>query len=313
MKCARAIFAFLIAAQQRGERTALVTITAVIGSSSRAPGTHMAVSESGAFCGSLSGGCVEAAVVGEAQRVMATGRAEIVRLGAGSPLIDIRLPCGGGLDLLIAPDPDHGALTLAARLLQDREPVALAIGRDGAVVVRDHATGGWQGGQFIALHHPDLRLFIVGHGAETQALARLAGAHGADVVVLSPDADIVEGALHLRTPAASPHLVCDPFSAVVMLFHDHDWEPALLAQALEQPAFFIGAMGSRIAHARRLQALRALSVGEASLARIVTPVGLIPAARDPDTLALSVLAQVVSVYQQQTARQSCAEPTRQAL
>jgi xanthine dehydrogenase accessory factor len=96
MKGAAALFRFLIDRAGRGERTALVTITDVIGSASRAPGTHMAVSETGAWVGSLSGGCVEGAVVGEAKRVIEADHAELIRFGAGSPFIDIRLPVAAG-------------------------------------------------------------------------------------------------------------------------------------------------------------------------------------------------------------------------
>ena len=87
VKDAQRILRFILDAAERGTRTALVTITDVIGSSSRAPGTHMAVAEDGSYVGSFSGGCVEAAIVGEAQRVMAGGVAESLRLGAGSPFI----------------------------------------------------------------------------------------------------------------------------------------------------------------------------------------------------------------------------------
>jgi xanthine dehydrogenase accessory factor len=87
----------------------------------------------------------------------------------------------------------------------------------------------------------------------------------------------------------------------VFLFHDHAWESSLLEQALTQPWFFIGAMGSRRTHARRLAALRERGLPEEALARIVAPLGLIPSARDPVTMALSALAQVVDGYRQMTA------------
>lgn len=83
-----------------------------------------------------------------------------------------------------------------------------------------------------------------------------------------------------------------------MLFHDHDWETELLLQLLEQTPFFIGAMGSRATHAWRLRILAERGVAAASLARIVGPVGLIDAARDPETLALSALGQIVGFYQE---------------
>lgn len=305
MKKASSILRFLAEAAARGERTALVTITAVIGRSSREPGTHMAVSETGDYRGSLSGGCVEAAVVGEALRVIRARRAELVRFGVGSPFLDIRLPCGGGIDLLIVPQPPLAVIEMALGRLADRETVALAITRDGMISIDDNppAVSEWRGDAFVASHRPDLRLFVVGHGAETKALARLARTHGAEVRVLSPDATIVEtlareglDALRLNTAARSPHLATDAYCAVVLLFHDHDWENELLAQAAGQEAFFIGAMGSRATHARRLQALADTGLVPEVLARIEGPIGLIPATRDPHTLAISVLAQVVARY-----------------
>ena len=310
MKRAREIFAFLTEAAARGERTALVTITDVIGSSSRAPGMHMAVNETGASHGSLSGGCVETAVVGEALRVIAQGRAERIRFGAGSRFLDIRLPCGGGIDVLVTPDPPKGVIRCAERALADRTSAALEIGEDGRLTLGDPSVArtGWRGRSFITLHQPDPRVFVIGHGAETVAMAGLAASYGAEVVVLTPDggiADMIRAsgrrATVLNTPSETSELVGDGYSAVVMLFHDHDWEPKLLRQALAQPHFYVGAMGSRRTHANRLELLRELGVTEDALARLTGPIGLIPAARDPHTLALSVLGQVVATYESRLA------------
>lgn len=86
----------------------------------------------------------------------------------------------------------------------------------------------------------------------------------------------------------------DAYSAVLLLFHDHHREIAILRAALETPAFWIGAQGSRTVHARRQQDLRALGLGPAQLARLRGPIGLIPDARDPVTLAISVLAEITA-------------------
>lgn len=308
MKDALALFRFLLDAIGQGERTALVTITDVIGSSSRAPGTHMAITESGAYFGSLSGGCVEAAVVGQAQRAITSGEAEHIRFGAGSPFIDIRLPCGGGMDLLILPRLREEVIRQARDTLVARQPVALRMMIDGSLAVasgEDQKPSGWEGDAFVARHAPDLRLIALGHGSEVQALAALARAYGIEVSVLTPDEAIVEkekaagsAAYLLKTPGRSPHLVTDRHTMVVFLFHDHDWETALLAQALEQEAFYIGAMGSRQTQAQRVAALAGYGVSAELAGRVVGPIGLIPATRDPETLALSVLAQVVGLRQQ---------------
>src|SRR5690349_14277087 len=97
------ILRFMAEAGRRGQHAALVTITGLTGSSSRPVGTLMGVAEDGRFAGSFSGGCIEAAVVAEAMEAIRDGRPRQVRYGAGSPYIDIRLPCGGGVDLLFLP------------------------------------------------------------------------------------------------------------------------------------------------------------------------------------------------------------------
>ncbi|MDB5712878.1 MAG: XdhC family protein [Sphingomonadales bacterium] len=307
MKGASAVLAFLIDAYTRGERVALMTLTDVISRSSRAPGTQMGVSESGAYSGSFSGGCIEAAVVAEARRVIENGIAETVRFGEGSRFIDIKLPCGGGIDLLITPQPSFASLVEAEKLLAARIPELLRIGSDGGfsvVAARDGDGTRWCGDNFQVRHDPDLRIMIIGHGEETRALASIASAYGAQLVVLTPDAALVDllGATgttvhHLKTPARSPWLTTDRHTATIFLFHDHDWETVLLKQALEQDGFFIGAMGSRATHAVRIEALERAGVSIEDIDRLTGPIGLIPATRDPETLALSALSQIAMRYE----------------
>ncbi|MGO4385940.1 XdhC family protein [Microvirga sp. 2YAF29] len=305
------VLRFLADAAERGERNALVTITGLSGSSSRPVGTLMGVTEDCSFAGSFSGGCIEAAVVAEAQEAIRAGKPRQVRYGAGSPYLDIRLPCGGGVDLLFQPNPDPESLRRASSLLEQRCPLSLIQEVSGGLRVIPDASRiveGWKGDTFVSWYAPSLKIVVVGQGAESLALVQLGSTFGADMHLLTPDGRV--GALasdmgarveFLNMPRPTQPLATDPWSAVVFLFHDHAWEPALMAQALSQPAFFIGAMGSRRTHAQRMEKLRERGVPEASLSRIVAPLGLIPSARDPFTLGLSALAQVVEGYRQQTA------------
>lgn len=307
------VLRFVMEAGESGQRVVLVTITGLIGSSSRPVGTLMGVAEDGRFAGSFSGGCIEAAVVAEAHEAIREGRPRQVRYGAGSPYIDIRLPCGGGVDLLFQPSPDLGEIREAITCLEGREPLVLSQGRAGGLCILPGLARqvpgwqmpGWQGETFISWYAPPLRLVVIGHGAESLALVRLGLTHGAEIRLFSPDERIVAvaemlgaraEALTIADPLSS--LVADPWSALVFMFHDHGWEPVLLEQALSQPWFFIGAMGSRRTHANRLETLRERGLPEEALARIIAPLGLIPSARDPGTMALSALAQVVDGYRQ---------------
>lgn len=273
----------------------------------RNPGTIMAVAEDGSFEGSLSGGCIENAVVAEARDVLASGAPRVVRFGKGSPYLDIRLPCGGGLDLYFCPlgaADDFAAACLGA--IAAREPFCLSVGPHGAGYER-----GWSRPHFDARqasgvfgHWPAPLVQIIGHGAGVAALAQLARSMSCETRVLTPDERII--ALLVRQGIAADLLerrsqtdlvTGDPWTGFVFLFHDHDWEIELIERALGLPHFYIGAMGGRRAHAMRCAALEARGVAPERLAAIRAPIGVFHSSRDPDTLALSTLAEVIRAYQ----------------
>lgn len=310
MKQALAILRFLRDCAERGERAALVTLTDVTGSAARAPGEHMVVAENGRSLGSFSGGCVEAAVIAEAQDVLADGRARHVRYGDGSRYIDIRLPCGGGIDLLFTPTPNRRQIDCAIAVLERREPLTLQLTLDGNLAAahadQDDRTQ-WRDTVFVVRHDPVLRLIVMGHGAEPAAMLDIVRAYGADVTLLSPQGSLVEDARAkgmaaelLRFVGRVDGLVVDPWTAVVTLFHDHEWEAPLLLQVLEQRPFFLGAMGSMRTHRQRQRRLLDSGADPDDIARVIGPVGLIKATRDPQTLALSIMAQVVQAYEAAT-------------
>lgn len=279
-----AILQFLLDGARAGTAGTLITLTGITGASSRGIGTQMAVLEDGRHLGSFSGGCIEGAVIAEAQDALAAGRARTVRFGSGSPYIDIRLPCGGGIDLTFCPRPDPGTLADMLDRLARREPAQLRIDGD---VIRDYV--------------PPLRLIALGHGEDLVALTRLARAFGIDVLAFAPSGDIhahgADGIAPLATPTSLPALTSDPWTAFVFLFHDADWEEALLPQALALPGFYHGAVGSARTHRARIASLRSANVPAERIERLRGSIGLIPATRDPATLALSILGELVQDYQ----------------
>ncbi len=302
----RRIFRFLTERIGAGEPCVLVTVLAVEGSAMRNPGTHMAVAADGSFVGSLSGGCIENAVVAEALDALNAGTARIVRFGAGSPYLDIRLPCGGGLDIHFQPLTDAALPQACLAASEARQPFAVTIGPDGVGFAE-----GWHAAPFDPEqgtasfgHWPPARLVLIGHGEGPVALAQLAQTLELEVTALSPDERVLArlgelgvAAHRLQRTTDTALLTSDPWTAIAFLFHDHDWELALLQRALELPHFYLGAMGGRRAHGARLEALRAAGVAEARLATIHAPIGLFHSSRDPETLALSALAEIVRAYQ----------------
>ncbi|PHR18360.1 MAG: hypothetical protein COA41_09755 [Sphingopyxis sp.] len=304
------IFQFLCAKAEAGQKIALVTLTAVTGASTRNPGAHMAVAEDGSSIGSFSGGCVETAVIAEALDVIKDGRPRETRFGAGSPYLDIRLPCGGGIDLLFTPIVDGDRVTDINDRIQKREPLTIFLDSEdraiGCETQQRPASAVERIGSRILVHHiPSAKLNILGHGPSVESLVLLSDSYGIDCVVFSPDPQVISAvqdrassAELLKTPQATALLDPDPWTACIFYFHDHDWEAALMKQALSSPAFYVGAMGSRKTHALREAYLAAIGVPEEQRRRMVAPIGLIPSTRDPATLALSTLAQVVERYHQ---------------
>lgn len=257
------------------------------GAGPRSVGTLIAVLADGDTAGSMSSGCVEAAIIAEAQDVLASGQARDIRFGSGSPYVDIRLPCGASMDVRFVPNPDPILIARTVERLERREAaeLALAVGSD----------------PFVARYDPPIRLVIAGHGPETLALLKLANAQGIETSLLTTDEYIAAAGTRLGVPTATltslssvPGFSADARTAVVILFHDHDWEPVLLDAALASEAFWIGAMGSERTAATRGEMLSARGHTNDMVSRVHGPIGLIASARDPLTLALSTLADVVS-------------------
>lgn len=299
---------FLAHCEAHDVPSALVTVCEVEGSSMRGPGSIMGVAQDGSIAGSLSGGCIEKAVITEALEALGKGASRVVRFGVGSPYLDIKLPCGGGLDLHFAPLGKGGFAKACSAACDQRQPFAIAVGPDGARFLSE-----WREPQFdpqaqtaIFGHWPQPLLQIIGHGAGVGALAQQSATFGCAVRVLTSDENMANdlsaqgfSATHLARANQIEALASDPWTANIFLFHDHDWEIALMEHALEQPHFYLGAMGGRKAHTMRSQTLGARGVSNEKLETIHAPIGLFHSSRDPYTLALSTLAEVIRSYETQ--------------
>ncbi len=272
---------------------ALCILTHVTGGTLRAKGAMMAVTERG-HIGYISNGCVDGDILFQAREALKDGKARHLIYGEGSPFKDISLPCGGTLNITLIPNPDKDVLSQAAQVLSGRRAVHLSISEDQGLSVGPAMSG------FSHLYTPPLRLRLAGRGEAALKLCQSAKAAGFNIVLQSPDADLSGQANpqefhHLTDPNAAPPMEDDAWTAVVLLFHDHDWETALLKQALDGPAFYIGAMGSEMTHQARLAKLSEAGVDPSKSAKIHGPIGLIPAMRDANSLAVSVLAEIVQV------------------
>jgi xanthine dehydrogenase accessory factor len=284
------------------EEGVLAIIVGVEGPSYRPVGAVMAVDHTGRRTGTLSSGCVETDIALHALQALGEGRPQVVRYGRGSPFMDIQLPCGGGLEIALVPRPDRDVLRRLSDAHSARWAVTLTVDLStGSMSLEDEGETGRDGDAFRVRFLPEIRFLVFGKGPEASSFAALVQAAGYPNVLLSPDEETLAagravgcGTRHLTTPGFPEGLSVDDRTAIVLFFHDHDWEPPILAGAVRTPAFYIGAQGSRRARDARLMELEAMGLTEAERARLRGPVGLVPSARDARTLAVSVLAEVLA-------------------
>ncbi len=284
----------------QGLGCALVTLVHVDGSSPRPLGSQMAVNTRGEAVGNLTGGCAEAAIIAEAQARLAAGSNRLLRYGKGSPYIDIRLPCGSGIDVFFDVTLGVDEVRRVVDANAAREPAWIAF--DLTTLRATTGTGAAPPRADYLRHCPPVtRILAVGKGPLLPLIARLANIAEFEVSVMSPEPETLEmarpharEARALSTPDAFDCGSLDRWTAFLSLFHEHEWEPPVLAQALASRCFYIGALGSRRTAAARRESLREAGLDDAAIARIHGPVGLAIGARSPPEIALAILGEIVA-------------------
>lgn len=154
---------------------------------------------------------------------------------------------------------------------------------------------------FLTVHVPPPRLVITGAVHISQALAPMAKLAGYDVTIVDPRTAF---ASHERFPdvkliaqwpdAALPPLAIDHYTAFVALTHDPKIDDPALTHALARDCFYIGALGSKKTHARRVERLKAQGIGEAEIARIHSPIGLAIGAVSPAEIAVAIIGEITA-------------------
>jgi xanthine dehydrogenase accessory factor len=301
-----------------GRGAALATVIETWGSAPRPVGSQLAISGGSEIVGSVSGGCVEGAVVAEALEALEDGRCRVLEFGVSDDeAFAVGLACGGRIRVMV--EPVGKGQGIEAALLGDlvaaraaRRPVAVATETESWVrELLDYADdpgrfdadrSGFdeaRPGRFVAVHNAPLRLAIVGAAHIAQPLFVMAGAAGYDVTVIDPREAFASATrfpgvklVHDWPDAALAAHGLDIRSAVVTLTHDPKIDDPALEAAIVSPAFYIGALGSTRTHAKRVARLTEAGFGEGQIARIEAPIGLDIGSKSPAEIAVSILAQM---------------------
>lgn len=329
----------LIAWSATGQGVALATVVQTWGSAPRPVGANMAVNAAGEMTGSVSGGCVEGAVVEAALDVLQSGKARLLHFGvADETAWAVGLSCGGNIQVFVRP-ASLNVIEAWQQAQRDGKSIASLVLIDGPDELLGQELVLLEGGHAQGSLGPDLDPW--GLDAAQRALAAGAPARvrdetrGAELFInveLPLPTLIVVGGVHITIPLVSlaktleyRTIVVDPrrmfaseerfpnvdqllqnwpdkalieaginaSTAVAALTHDPKIDDPALKVALNSPAFYIGALGSRKTQAKRQQRLLEAGLTEAQLARIHAPIGLDLGGRSPEEIALAIMAEIV--------------------
>lgn len=323
---------------EAGESIALAIVVATWGSAPRQPGAKMALTAGGQIAGSVSGGCVEGAVIEAGQEVLVTGVPRLLHFGvADATAWDVGLACGGEIDVfvqdlatavypfrrdLIQQNQTGASVTIiggpntgqtlvvgqgariAGDLLPDFSAAAIGLAQSAQASQRVQLTDEIE--VFVDVIRPTPTLLMIGGVQIAQALAALAHTVGYRTIVVDPRRAFgsaarfphVDQLIQAWPDKALAGIELTAETAVTLLTHDPKIDDPALKIVLNSPVFYIGALGSRKTHAKRQERLRKMGFDETAISRVHSPIGLDIGARSPEEIALSIMAEIVRAYRQ---------------
>jgi xanthine dehydrogenase accessory factor len=306
--------------RQKGQAVAIATVTKTWGSSPCPPSSRLAVNEEGNFVGSVSAGCVEGQVISAAKEVLRDGLPKALTFGVSDETVwSVGLACGGEISILVTPFIDMRIGSALIEAAASRATAILATDResgDQAIRCRSESLGKAELFPYLADRSeieadekvfverflPRRRMILVGAVHIAQDIARIAKLAGFDVVVTDPRSayateDRFPGtSLCVEWPdEALQKLALDPQSCVITLTHDPKIDDVALLAAARSPAFYIAALGSQRTQRERIRRLTEMGLTPEEIARIKGPAGLDIGSLTPPEIAISIIAEAISI------------------
>ncbi len=292
-----------------GHRVILATIVETWGSSPRPAGAMLAIRGDGLVAGSVSGGCVEDDLIHRIRnKSLAIDKPEIATYGISKDeATRYGLPCGGKLELVLEPVTDPRSVAdLLARVDRHELTARTLDMQTGQVTLkpsnRSDSILSFDRRRLTTVHGPRWRLLIIGAGQLSHYLAQMAQALDYSITVCDPreeyaDTWNVDGTVLDRNMPDDVVMAMNPdaHSAVVAVTHDPKLDDLALMEALKSPAFYVGALGSRLNSQKRNERLKMFDLSDAELARLHGPIGLNIGSKTPPEIAVSILAEMTAV------------------
>lgn len=302
----------------QGKKAALATVISTWGSAPRGVGSQLAISEDGEFEGSVSGGCVEGAVIVEALDGMSDGQCKLLEYGvADEDAFAVGLACGGDIKILV--EPIDIGLGLKSKDLEEivssysnRQNIGYSINLvdlQRGPLKQNHLRTGIKDDVFTLSYSPSPRLVIIGAVHITKTLSSIAKLAGYDVYIIDPRESFASSErfpddtfLDGWSDEALSNFGIDANTAIVTLSHDPKIDTPALEVALKSDAFYIGSLGSKKTHGKRVLQLKALGFEEHEIESIHSPIGLNIGSKTPPEIAISIMAEMTKVFQKSKVR-----------
>lgn len=301
-----------------GKKVALATVVSTWGSAPRAVGSQLAISSDGEFEGSVSGGCVEGAVIVEAIDAMSDGQCKLLEYGvADEDAFAVGLACGGDIRILVEPvDIGSGIksddLKTIVTSFRDRKTIGYSIHLsefERSKLSTNNVPTGINDDRFYLTYNPSPRMVIIGAVHITKTLSSIAKMAGYDVYIVDPRESFAsperfpdDTFLQGWSDEALKDLGIDANTAIVTLSHDPKIDTPALQVALTSEAFYIGSLGSKKTHGKRIAQLEELGFTSEVINRIHSPIGLNIGSKTPPEIAISIMAEITQVFHDCKAR-----------
>ncbi len=293
----------------QGHRVVLGTVVRTWGSAPRPPGSLMIIRGDGQVAGSVSGGCIEDDLIGRvAKGELAISLPEITTYGQTAEESQrFGLPCGGSVQVVLEPLSLKSELRELLLAIQSYRRVQRRLDMATGTVRHEPADDGdrvfFDGASLNTVFGPRLRLLIIGGGQLSRYLASMASMLDYQITVCEPREEYHESwddmpAVTLSTQMPDDLVLAmnlDHNSAVVAVTHDPKLDDLALMEALRTPAFYVGALGSRLNNAKRRERLLEFDVSQAEADRLRGPVGLNLGALTPPEIAMSIVAEMTAI------------------
>ena len=325
----------------KNKKFAIATVIQTWGSAPRPVGSAMIVSEDSEMSGSVSGGCVEGAILRGVPDVLKHNKPKRVGFGVtDEEAWAVGLSCGGQIQVFIEPflaftDPEMWEI-LRGCLFENKGAVLLTKLNDEAsehflIVPQQQGRGGFEPPRplasltenawrayterktqtvqtedgatwFLQVFPPKLQLIIIGAAHITVDLVHLAQYFGFETVVIDPRGIFAEKTqfptppdhLHVDWPAEIlPDMTLDAYTFVVLLTHDPKIDDQALHILLKSDVAYIGALGSKKTHEKRVKRLVTEGFTETEIAKIHAPIGMPISAKSAREIALSIMGELI--------------------